>query len=212
MKKLVLMVLGLLVLPSFAFAVEDCYTCVLGLFDEEQLVHNTGTIAADPGSQKDIYLGIKFTEPQTGLTGIEFSVFGIEQSGLLLLSSDALIPEALRIGAISAPTDTSAATTLDGGSSINWASCLGGTQALLRISLLALGPVTSDTVFEVKRKYPTTDPTWHTPAFFKCDGPNFTTVRVTGSCYVLNPSGSAVPGCSVAVAPQSWTHIKGLFR
>ena len=71
----------------------------------------------------------------------------------------------------------------------------------------------TDTVFQVKRKYPTTDPGWHTPAFIRCDNPAYTTVRVTGGCYVLNPSGNPTVGtCQLPVQGNTWTGVKGLFR
>ena len=63
---------------------------------------------------------------------------------------------------------------------------------------------------EVKRKYPTSNPIYHTPLIVGCDAPFYTVHRVTGGCYIMNPTGAPVP-CGVAVTPRTWTEVKSLY-
>jgi hypothetical protein len=94
---------------------------------------------------------------------------------------------------------------------ISWSSCLAGSQALAKITLIALGTAPSDRVFQVKHKYPVSNLTWATAVVTLCDGPAFTAMRVTEACLVANPT-STPPACAIAVAQASWERVKELYR
>jgi len=185
--RLAAFLLGLLLsLPTPSFAqIFDSFDCTLGLYDDPGLTAPTGTLV--PGVPKDLYLGIKFADFFHGLTGLEFSIAGVRQDtdGILVLTVEPLVLTSVIIGSVQSPADTSASSRETGGMSIAWPSCLTGDQALLRIKILALAPV-SDRVLRVIRKYPTSNRQWNTPVFTMCDDPVFTSVRLSGNCYGLN--------------------------
>ena len=158
--------------------VENCFDCVLGLYDDLDLTSCSGTI--ESGVAKDIYLGIRY-DPASGfdrLGGIEFSISGLD-SGILLADWTQIPPTVVIDGFPGAPADTSAASTEEGGMLIYWPQCLSGSRAIARFTLLAIDSIV-DRVLQVKRKYPTSNPLWHTPVFTRCDAPTYTAVRVTG--------------------------------
>ncbi len=169
--------------------VENCFGCVLGIWDDAALTSQTGTMAAF--TAKDIYLGIKYAGAFDGLTGIELSISGIRQTedGILVTSVTPLVPASVVLGGPIAPADTSATSSETGGMNIAWASCLTGDQALVKITLLTFSTITNK-VLEVKHKYPPSNPEWHTPIFVQCDAPTYTATRVTGGCFGLNFTGT----------------------
>ena len=70
-------------------------------------------------------------------------------------------------------------------------------------------------MFQVKRKYPPSNPLWRTPGLYRCDSPAFTPVRVTGGCYILNWNGDPTVPCAariVGVEAETWSGVKQLFR
>jgi hypothetical protein len=171
-------------------ASEDCFGCVLGIWDDPGLTQRTGTIT--PGIVKDLYVGIKYAGPFDGLTGLEFSISGLRQveDGILVLSVDDLtgVSPFILLGTVPSPADTSAASADTGGINVAWGSCITGSQALLKVSILTFTTI-SEKVIWVKRRYPPTNEAFHTPVVYQCDV-DFTATRVTGGCYGLNLTGT----------------------
>lgn len=189
----------------------DCFECLLGIFDDTAMTSNRGTMT--PLVPKDIYVGIQFDAGFTELTGIEFSIAGIRQvpDGIFLLSTEPLVPTPIVIGSVPSPEDTSSTSTGTGGMNVAWSSCLVGSQALLRLTLLTLAPI-SNHVIEVKRRYPAPNPNFRTPLFVQCDEPAFSKVRVMGGCYGINVSAGPLP-CDVVVGVErtTWSQVKALY-
>lgn len=200
----------LLAAPSLAAAIDTCPGCVLGLYDDTALTSNFGV--SQPGVPKVIYLGIDLAGSETGLSGIEFSVAGLQ--GLLVIGVETLNPGALTLGSLPAPADTSAASAGTGGMNMAWTTCQ-PRGALVRISLLHFAPAVNH-VLRVLHKFPQSNPLYNRlPVFTRCDSPNFTAVRTQGGCYVLNPDGDPSTLCpvgTVAVNSRTWSGVKQLFR
>ena len=57
---------------------------------------------------------------------------------------------------------------------------------------------------------PPPNPWLECPRLVFCNFPIFDTICVTGGEFILNPSGP--DQCSVGVAPQTWSQVKGLYR
>jgi hypothetical protein len=194
-------------LPAAAQVVPTCSSCVLGLYDEPQLEHAFGDIV--PFVTKDIYLGVQFAPPETGLTGIEFSISGLQSGGnplLTNLESVTTPPAAIILGNPFAPADTSATSAGTGGMNVAWSECHAGSQALLRLRLLALGPIANH-VLRVMHRFPPTNPLYGrtNPIVVRCEANNsFVAIRVTGAEYVLNGV--------VATEGATWSGMKQLFR
>ena len=215
MRKLLLVALGVLALPTLALAqTQDCPSCVLGIFDGPNINNTTNCGTIGVGTPKDVYVGIRLSGTETGVTGLEFSIAGMD--GLLLIGTEALTPAALTLGSPPAPADTSATSIGTGGLNMAWATCLSGSQQLIKLSLLSFGPQ-ADKVLKVMHKFPPSNLNFNLkPVFSRCDGPTFTTVRISGGCYVLNPSEpGGVPGCacySTPVEAKTWGAMKRLYQ
>jgi hypothetical protein len=186
---------------------------VLGLWDEQGLVNNFGAMTA--GVPKSIYLGVKVPPSETGLTGVEFSIAGIDAS-ILVLSTTPIPSTMITLGSPPAPADTSTTTAGTGGMNISWPECIaisGGSLAIAQIQLLSFSPV-SDKVFRVKRKYPASNPANFpfNAVIVRCDNPTFTTVKMREGCYIAGATGTPVPSCSVAVEESTWGGVKQLFH
>ncbi len=215
MRKLLLVALGVLALPTLALAqIQDCPECILGIFDgpDINLTTNCGTIGI--GTPKDVYLGIRLTGAETGVTGIEFSVAGLD--GLLLIGTEPITPATLVFGTAPAPADTSATSAGQGGMNIAWATCLSGSQQLVKLSLLSFGAQT-DKVLKVMHKFPPSNLGFNLkPVLSRCDPPTFTMVRIGTGCYTLNPSlPGGTPGCkcySTPVEAKTWSAMKRLYQ
>lgn len=192
---------------------QDCYDCVLGIYDDPALSVNRGTIV--PGEPKDVYVGIKLREGDTDLAGIEFSIAGLDDGELYLLGAVPLGPRALVFGTVPAPSDTTKDSEGIGGATVAWSQCPSSHQALVKLTLFAYRAL-SDKVLVVKRSYPTTNPAWKTPVVVRCAPPAFPIARVTGGCYLLNWSGNIARDCTsaqaVAVSTQTWTTVKQFYR
>jgi hypothetical protein len=72
-------------------------------------------------------------------------------------------------------------------------------------------------VLKVYRRFPSTNPTVESQMFTQCNAPEFTQTRVTGGCFVINPTGvpgDTIDGCQLItpVAPTTWSTIKSLYR
>jgi hypothetical protein len=64
-----------LLLPTLAVA-QDCYDCILGVFDDPALTSTKGTIVKfEP---KDVYIGLKISGDVEDVAGVEFSVTGLQ--------------------------------------------------------------------------------------------------------------------------------------
>jgi len=220
MNSLSLTVAGIALVSVFAAPVQaqvpNCFDSVLGIYDDPARSSTMGQ--STPGTIKSVYLGIDFAAGETGLTAIEFSIAGVrfDVDAILLIATEWSPPPAVILGvSVSAPVDTTASSAGSGGVVVAWPLCLAGSRTLARIDLLHFAPVV-DKVLQVKRRYPTTNSQWRTPVFVRCDSPNFTSVRLTGGCYILNWSGNPdVLACldgPVGVEPRTWTGMKALYR
>jgi len=192
----------------------SCFDCILGIYDDPTFTTNFGL--STPGVPKDVYLSIDFAGVESELTGIEFSIAGMRQDtdGILIIGIEEITPGANRIGSIPAPADTTSTSTGTGGMNIAWPTCLRNDRALARITLLHFEPLVNH-VFQVKRRYPTTNPTYHAPVFTRCDVPFFSAVRVTGGCYMLNWNGDPNVPCAptlIGIESEAWSGVKQLFR
>ena len=180
--------------------------CVLGLYSDQEIEHTSGSIP--PGTPTDLYLGIKFDArgQETGLTGVECSVSGLTAAeGFTLVGVDPIVPG---IDLCPDPPSPGDPPCIAFELHLSWPTCRVGSQALMRLTLIGLGP-NSDKVFQVGPAHPPT--LWNAPVITRCDPPTFTAVRVTGGCFVANPTGTQPP-CAVGVEPSDWTGIKELFR
>ena len=198
---------------SRALAVEDCPTCILGIWDNEHLTRNYGY--STPGVIKFIYVGLRAPDAVHLFRNVEFSIAGLRpEDGLLVLGvscNQGAIPSC--IGTAASPADTSATSTGIGGLVTSWFDCFGDGQPLISIAFVHVDPA-PDRVLQVKRRYPTSNPAWRTPALFAC-GPTTVPVRASGGCYVLNPTPGHSTPCvleNVAVAIPTWSRVKSLYR
>jgi hypothetical protein len=196
--------LFLLSLPRQLWATDNCFQCVLGIWDDPALTSNFGQIV--PGEPKDVYVGIKFAEGFDRLSGIEFSVAA--PSAIYVTSANPIATVGgWPICNPQAPADTSLTSIWAGGCTFAWPRCLVGNQALVRVTLIALNDVTN-AILWVKRNYPPDPPEVKTPLIFNCDGPQFTPTRVSGGYYILNWNGDP----SVRIDGATWSGVKHLFR
>jgi hypothetical protein len=204
---LTLLALGVLTVstPAFSQPVPTCFDCTFGLYDEPELIHPFGDIV--PFTFKDIYMGVKFASPETGLTVAEFSISGLQEGSNLLLGAFepvTPIPPNFIYGSPPAPPDTSATSTGQGGMDAAWHDCVIGSQALFRLRLMAMGPIANH-VLRIMHRFPTSNPNYlRSPIYTRCDSPFFTPVRVTGLDYTLNGV--------VSVEGNSWSVMKQLYR
>ena len=193
--------LALTNLSPRAEAIDSCFGCMVGIWDDPALTRNYGEIVA--GQPKDIYVGIKYAEGFSGTSGVSFSVVGLRP--LLVLAVEPIVPPpSIFCDDIRAPADTSQGT---GGCTFFWSACLAGDQALLRVSLLASSEVTN-AVLKVERHYPPTYPDARTPIFYQCNVPLFTPTRASGGIYILNWNGDP----TVRVGDATWSVAKQLYK
>lgn len=218
MRKMLLLAFSLMLLPVLALAQTpvDCPECQLGIFDGADLNTNCGTVT--PLTPKDLYVGVNLSATEAGVTGIEFSIANMRQTedGILVTATEGVTPIApnVMLGSVQAPADTSATSTQSGGMNVAWAACVGGTKlALLKVTILTFSPIT-DKVFTVMHKFPPSNPNFGIagPVAIRCDIPVYTPLKISGGYYVANPSASPPRVCQVAVAPQTWGSVKGLYR
>lgn len=192
---------------------QDCFDCLLGIYDDPALSVNRGTIV--PGEPKDIYVGVKLRESDTELAGIEFSIAGLDDGDVYLLGAVPLGPRALVFGTVPAPRDTTEDSEEVGGATVAWTTCPSSRQALLKLTIYAYRPV-SDKILVVKRSYPTTNPAWASPIIVRCAPPAYPIARVSGGCYLLNWSGNIARDCmsamAVSVNQETWSAVKQIYR
>jgi hypothetical protein len=208
---LVLIALLSLTLPAPArsgVGPDYCRDCVLGLFDQPQMLTNFGDIT--PGVPKDLYLGIRLTPAVQGLVVIEFSVAGVRlaEDGILIVTVEGVtnpLPNIL-LGTVPAPADTSASSNQVGGMAVAWPSCIVGSQALLRIQILTFAPIPNGKRLLVMHRFPPTNPNFGLahPAIALCDAPIYTPLLVRGGDYILNPV--------IQVEGKTWSGVKDLYR
>lgn len=215
MRRALVLTLASLLAASRAGAVDSCFDCLIGIYDDPALTQSKGTITV--GVSKEIYVGARLAAGETGLAAIEMSIAGLNKDGLLVVGTEPLGPRALVWGnTIAAPADTSDASTGDGGVTAAWSLPRRSGDALLKVTILATQPV-QDHLLLVKRSYPTTNPTWRTPAFTRDDTPNFTAVRASGGCYALNVTGGLLADCATisrvtGVSAKTWSGVKQLYQ
>jgi hypothetical protein len=87
-----------------------------------------------------------------------------------------------------------------------WTTCILGSQALVKLTLLWLGPPPESRVLRVTHRYPPTNPNYGLggPMATDCIYPYFNPYRLNGGSYVLNPV--------VPVTGTAWTVVKSLYR
>jgi hypothetical protein len=208
----------LLCLASSGFAQEStpCPDCIIGVYDDVDLAKNYGTWTS---ATKSFFLGIRYG-PSSGyesLSGIEFSI-----DGLPVMWSPLVTPlnGGIRIGgSLHTPPDTTAAGAA-GGWAVAWPVCQTGNIALVEFTLVSFDPIQNDLVIRVHRRFPSLS----TPSvlFTTCEFPVFPKVRVTGGCYVVNPTvrvGESVgdPPCTLwadttPIEARTWSQVKELYR
>lgn len=174
--------------------VENCYGCVLGIWDDFELTNTAGSVAA--AVPRDIFVGIKF-DPAAGfdrLTGIDCRISGFE--GMIVGDFGPPLPGSGPPAPT--PTDSLGVWNL----SYTWGTCLHGSQALAKLTLITFSQI-SDRILQVVARPPR-----QYPVIFLCDAPVFTAVNVTGGRYCLNPG----PTCREAVEERAWSSVKQLFR
>jgi len=195
----VLLGLVLLGMPRQLWATENCFECVLGIWDDPALSSNLGEIVV--GQPKDIYIGIKFAEGFNETIGISLSVDGL--GPVQVIAVEPIVPIAFACAGLNAPADTSNV----GGCDFYWPGCLVGSQALLRVTLLTSSNVTNR-LLQVKRRYPPSYPDATGPIFYQCNSPLYTPTRVRGGYYILNWNGDP----SVRVDGSTWSLFKHMYR
>jgi hypothetical protein len=224
MKSLLFVVLALLAVPALGQQpppwIHDCAGCVLGLYDQPEMLTNYGTVT--PLVPKDLYIGFKPGPEFPGLTGIEFSVSGLRQAedGILVTAVEGITspPPTIILGSLPAPADTAATSVQTGGMNIAWAYCITGPRGLGKFTILTFSPL-SNKVFRVMHRFPTTNP-WYgltKPVAIGCDAPTYSAWRVLGGCYIANWDGTTPVNCQltdipVAATPATWGSVKGMYR
>lgn len=213
MRKIALLILGLVALPGLAFAQQeilDCPDCILGVWTDTNLQINW--VDVPPFTPTVVYLGMQLGAGQTGVTGVEFSIHGFDSSTLILQDVTPLEPATV-VGTAPAPADTSAGSSGTGGMNIAWPGCMPGTRALASMTLLSLSTSITDRVIKVLRKFPPSSPNYNNkPVLVGCDIPVYTAARITGGCFIVNYSGNPVGTCALGTAPSTWSGVKELFR
>ena len=213
MRKVLLSLLVLCVVPTVAMSQEDCPDCLMGIYDTDQMVENFGIFDA---ATKEVFIGMKFDPIYAGLAGVEFSIYGLDP---FFFTFTPAAGTTVVLGDIKAPLDRE--DTTGGGMNMAWATCqesINGQFVFGKITLIALGAAPDDTVLWVEKKYPSSNPTIPQALFNKCDGPVFTAVTPATGCYVINPTvnpGEFVDGCQLvgtAVESAPWSEIKQLYR
>jgi hypothetical protein len=221
MKKLLLVVCGLLALPALSFAqtVDRCDDCVLGLWDNDSLTTNYGTVT--PNMPKTIYLALKLGAAETGITGVEFSIYGMRnvEDGIFILSTDWVVAPGVMLGpGLQAPADSSQGSSATGGQTVAWAGCQTPAVGdnfinLARITFTTFAPVTNK-VFTIMHKFPQSNTNYlFQPILVRCDFGTFTSIRLPSGCYVANWDGSTALPCEqkTAVVPLTWGAVKQLY-
>src|SRR5712692_4379668 len=95
MRKVLLVFLGVLALPVLALAVVDCPTCQIGIWDNQAMTANCGTVTSGPPG-KDVYIGVNNPGAETGVTGLELSIAGL--GAAIVTGVQSLVPGATIIG------------------------------------------------------------------------------------------------------------------
>ena len=164
----------------------ECLSCTLGVYDSPDLDCNFGTWDLNESITKTLYVGIKYGQGFDGLSGIEFSVQGLPQLPLphTIIARDG----GIIIG-----------QNISTGINVVWQSCLPENIVLLEIRMISFTPLPNDIAIRILQRMPPLDARAPYPLFTQCDFPIFTKTRVTGGCYVLNPS--VGPGESVGDPP-----------
>jgi hypothetical protein len=195
-----------------------CFDCVIGLYDDPARTSAIGT--STPGTVKSIYLGIDYAPGVTGLLGMEFSIHGMrsDTDGILVGAIEWVVPPTVVLGpSLIAPADTSATSMGVGGQTLAWQQCQVGSRTLARIDFLHFMPLVNK-VFKIMRKFPQSNPPAYQgrPVIVLCDPPTFTSVRVSGSCYILNWNGDPnVLSCidaPIGIEQRAWSSVKALYR
>lgn len=167
----------------------SCPGCVLGLFDDEEMTRVVGIAS---GGSKTIYLGILYDGiPPAELTGIEFSISGLEPFYV------AVEPYDDPVVVLGTPQAPAGVDTLyrQGGMNVAWAGCLQGNRVLARLELIPRTTWPPGTALQVRRRYPPSNESLPYPLVVGCDEPYYTARAVRGGRYFLDIPG--VPACTV---------------
>lgn len=160
----------------------DCDGCYLGIYDDAAMTRTSGAIA--PLQTKSIYLGIELGAGVPSIGALQFQAD--YPSGFTVLDVTSYVA-----GADYEPGGANSV-------SIQWPGCIAGKRLLYRIRVLTFRSV-RDVAVQIRNAIGVgcTDKSrsW----------------RIPSGCYVVNP-GSRTPPCALAVAPSTWSGVKGLFR
>lgn len=172
------------------------WTATLGIYDDPGMSRDHGTM---DGPFKEVFVGIRFDVPPGDITGLEFSVAGLEPFVYVMLDWMQPAPTVV-LGTIATPADT-----LNGRGGLNaaWSTCQVGDRVVLKLVLFAVTPPQNH-VLQVRRRYPPSNPQWSYPLAVTCDVPCYGChYRLRGPVYWLNPT--------VGVEPRTWGGIKRLY-
>jgi len=186
----------LLVAPCAAAQVN--YYGTLGIYDDPAHTQPFGSMT--PGL-KTLYIGVDIdpsSELGIGLTGLEFSVSGLD--AVFLLGIDVQPTPVVVFGDIHAPADTAIGT---GGINIAWSECILDSGVSIALNIGSPAPPT-DHVLQVLPRFPPNF-SWFPHAFaVPCVGPCLCFMALEGRSYTLNPA--------VATEHHTWGAVKNLFR
>lgn len=221
----VLLTITVLMIPMSLLAQDvriaaECPGCILGLFDEPEMLQNFGVWDTETmGPQKTVWVAITYDSggPLNGLTGVELSVAGIPESPFGGAQFTGIPEPTIVIGSqIETPADSVGG---EGGVNMVWNQCLPDNRIVIQIDMLSLSPIGENIVLRVGRRFPPSSNEFPQELFTQCDSPQFTSTIVTGGCYVLNPTGGVgdvIDGCELfmrtAIEENTWGGVKSLYK
>ncbi len=173
----------------------------IGIYFDPLGTECQGTIS--PGAIDTVYVLARLGESddsRCGIEGAEFRFTGLPASWQ---TSPVLNHELLGIG-----------NPFDEGVTVVGTRCHRPANGVLLLYtvLVRAGAEESDVTFGIESRHPPTNAQFPCPLLLACDDPVFTQICVEGqSCYV---NASVVRKCpaTVAVAPSTWSLVKGLYR
>ena len=189
-----LLVAALLLIAPRAAAQVNFYGTI-GIYDDPAHTQPFGTMV--PLVSKTIYVGVHLNAEPDGLTGLEFSIAGLD--AVILFGVDIQPPSTFVLGDIHAPVDT---TTGSGGINISWSTCIPDIDVSIALSLVSAVPP-SDHTFQILHRFPSALLPPHVFAS-PCHGPCFCPMPLEGRGYTLNPTD--------ATEARTWSVVKNLYR
>jgi len=164
---------------------------VLEVFDDPGFTQRTGTM---DGPAKVLY--VRLLPAYGEYVGVEFSLTGLQDFAAVIPSFP--VAPTLLLGSVVAPEDSLG----EGGLNVAWLSCQTN-EPFMTLTLVSADPP-ENRVIQVARRYPPSNPNEACPRQVLCDNCFFSSPRIVGESYVLNPT--------VSSEDQSWAAVKHLFR